>query len=67
MAENLRAEYVTKVSAENATGLRKIRALQRLFQVRDLEGRVTMTHYSLLPANTTVQRRNALSADETGP
>ena len=37
MAEKLRSDYMSEVAARNASGLQKIKALQRRFQVRKLE------------------------------
>lgn len=37
MAEKLRSDYMSEVAARNATGLQKIKALQRRFQVSTAE------------------------------
>lgn len=39
MAEKLRSDYMSEVAARNATGLQKIKALQRRFQVSTAVGR----------------------------
>ncbi|CAI8005788.1 hypothetical protein GBAR_LOCUS4397 [Geodia barretti] len=36
MAEKLRSDYMSEVAARNASGLQKIKALQRRFQTDDL-------------------------------